>query len=103
MPSKLQIAMAAARPILAHAAGDVAYAVTTAGAGLVALPGEPNAIEEAIRAFLALPIADMQVMGQNARTHFRHNYSPAAGLDRLESMLRATVANAAAPVGMTTR
>ena len=40
MPSKVQLSMAAGRPILAHAAGDVAQVVTDAHAGVSTPPGD---------------------------------------------------------------
>jgi len=87
MPSKVQTSMAAGRPILCHAAGDVAHLVTSSGAGLAAQPGNLASIRHAILAFSRLPDGEMRAMGRRARAYYEKNFSPSAGLDRLESML----------------
>ncbi|MDO5711730.1 MAG: glycosyltransferase family 4 protein, partial [Micrococcales bacterium] len=48
MPSKVQSSLATGRPILAHAAGDVAAVVTRSGAGVAATPGDLPAVRAAI-------------------------------------------------------
>lgn len=90
MPSKVQTSLAAGRPILAHAAGDVADTVVGGGAGVAAPPGNLTATVDAISALVRLPDAELLAMGRRARLHYLEHFSPDAGLDRLESMLFAS-------------
>jgi colanic acid biosynthesis glycosyl transferase WcaI len=87
MPSKVQTSMAAGRPILAHASGDVAAVVTHSGAGMSTRPGDLAATIDTIRALGNLTSDRLLVMGRRARTYYEQNFSPAAGLDRIERML----------------
>ena len=87
MPSKVQTSLAAGRPILAHAAGDVADTVVASGAGVATPPGNMTATVDAISTLAQLSTAELLAMGQRARSHYLEHFSPAAGLDRLESML----------------
>lgn len=87
MPSKVQTSMAAGRPILAHAAGDVAEVVTRSSAGLSTRPGDVAAAARTIRALGSLTSDRLLAMGHSARVHYDQNFSPAAGLDRMEAML----------------
>ncbi len=87
MPSKVQTSMAAGRPILAHAAGDVAEVVTRSGAGLSTRPGDVAAAADTIRALSGVTSDRLLAMGHSARVHYEQNFSPAAGLDRMEAML----------------
>lgn len=88
MPSKVQVALSAGRPILAHAAGDVADEVTTSGAGYATPPGDVDAAVRAIRVLDRLPAESLRAMGRRARSRYEQSYSPEAGLDRLEALLR---------------
>lgn len=87
MPSKVQTAMAAARPVLAHAAGDVADLVTHTGSGVVAPPQNAMGAARAIHAMTHLPAQTLVEMGRRARSHYEANFSPLVGVERLETML----------------
>lgn len=90
MPSKVQVSMAAGRPILAHAAGDVADVVERNGAGRATPPGDVGAASRVVRALASTPAADLRAMGHRARDYYEKNFSPAAGLNQIEAMLIAT-------------
>ena len=87
MPSKVQASMAAGRPILAHASGDVARMVTDSGTGLSCFPGDVEATAEVIRKMAGMTTQDLRAMGRTARAYYQQVFSPTAGLDRLEAML----------------
>ena len=87
MPSKVQTSLAAGRPILAHAAGDVADLVTAAGAGRAVPPGDVAALADAVRSMSALPRHELLAMGRRARACFERDFAKDPGLDRLERLL----------------
>lgn len=89
MPSKVQVALASARPLLVHAAGDVADLVTTTQTGIAAMPGDMNAAIDAINQFASMSPNDRRRMGDRARRSYDELFSSEAGLDRLEDMIRA--------------
>ena len=87
MPSKVQTCMAASRPVLAFAAGDVADLITTSKCGIAVQPGNMAAAIEAILHLGEAPEGKLVEMGQHARVHYETNFAPNVGLDRLESWL----------------
>lgn len=87
MPSKVQSSLAAGRPILAHAAGDVAQVVTGSGAGLAAAPGDLPRVQAAIRELTAAPDDDLTRRGAAGRHYFESHYSPTAGVETLTRLL----------------
>jgi colanic acid biosynthesis glycosyl transferase WcaI len=87
MPSKVQLAMASGRPILAHAAGDVAELVESTQTGIAAPPDDIDATATAIAEFGRMTVGALRAMGTRARRHYESVFSPAAGLDRLEALL----------------
>lgn len=91
MPSKVQASLAAGRPVFAHAAGDAASVVTAAGAGRAAAPGSVEA-RAAVAALAAASDDELRDMGRRARAYYDENFSPEAGLDRLEAALQ-TITN----------
>lgn len=92
MPSKVQSSLAAGRPILAHAAGDVAEVVRRSGAGLTAAPGDLPAVHAAVRELTSATDEQLSAYGAAGRRSFDDHFSPAAGLDALERLLAAAVA-----------
>lgn len=87
MPSKVQSCMAASRPVLASAAGDVADLITASQSGIAVQPGDVTATVEAIRRLNAAPPDKLLGMGRRGRAHYEDNFAPDVGLDRLESWL----------------
>ncbi|HEY5178845.1 MAG TPA: glycosyltransferase family 4 protein [Dermatophilaceae bacterium] len=87
MPSKLQSCMAASRPVLGYAAGDVADLITASQSGIAVQPGDVTAAVEAIRCLSEMPPDKLLEMGRRARVHYEMNFAPNVGLDRLESWL----------------
>lgn len=86
-PSKLQASFAAGRPILAHAAGDVADAVERAGAGIATPPGHRARTIAAIQFLTHCSASELETMGRAARRHHEAHLTPDLALDRLERMI----------------
>lgn len=93
MPSKVQAALAAGRPVLAHAPGDVADLVVDSGAGLAAAPGDISATVSVIRELCAASPEELRRRGRVARRYYDQHFSPEAGARRLEDMLSAAIDN----------
>ena len=87
MPSKVQSSLAAGKPVLVHAAGDVASLVSENGLGAVCQPGDLEETTKAITSLASRPTADLVEMGQRSRAFYTSEFSAGAGLDRLESLL----------------
>lgn len=92
MPSKVQTAMAAARPILVHAGGDAADVVVRAGAGWRASPGSVEELVAAIDDGLDAPSERLSAMGLRSRAVFVDDYSSAVGPPRLAAALEQAMA-----------
>lgn len=88
MPSKTQAALAAGRPLLVAAQGDVAHFVDEAGIGFVADPASSQSIAEAIKQALALGRDGLAVLGQKARATYDESFSAAEGVSRIERLLQ---------------
>jgi glycosyltransferase involved in cell wall biosynthesis len=91
MPSKLQSCMAASRPILACAAGDVADLISASQSGIAVQPGDVPAAVAAIRRLGAAPTDTLLEMGRRGRAHYQINFAPDVGLDRIESWLTGSI------------
>lgn len=87
MPSKVQSSLAAGKPVLAHAAGDVAEVVSANGLGLACQPGDAAATVRAIQGLALLSEAELYATGRRSRAFYTQTFSAEAGLDRLESLL----------------
>lgn len=87
MPSKFQACLAAARPILVHAAGDVADITTAARIGASADPSNPGMAAESIRTLARMPSDQLTQMGNRARELYLSTYTPAVGISRIENLL----------------
>lgn len=83
VPSKLFEIMGCARPVIAALAGEGARIVTDSGSGVVAKPGDPNSIAEAIRDFHAIPASRRAEMGRAGRKFVEANYDRRVIAERL--------------------
>ncbi|WP_241724084.1 glycosyltransferase family 4 protein [Dietzia sp. E1] len=91
MPSKVQAALAAGRPIFAHAMGDAADVVTDSQVGIAANSADQAETVAAIQKLLTLSSQELSEMGSRARKLYEDEYSLKAGALRLESFLEATI------------
>jgi glycosyltransferase involved in cell wall biosynthesis len=83
LPTKILEYMAAGRPVVAAAAGQVAELVESVEAGIVCPPEDGGAVAEAIRR-LAADDAEARRLGQNGRRYVEENLSRRSMVDRLE-------------------
>ena len=79
--------MRAGKPILAHAAGDVAALVTRCGAGVSCRPGDIVDTANTIRRLASLPDEELVGMGAAAWRVYSSQFSSAVGISRLEALL----------------
>lgn len=87
MPSKVQSIMAAGKPLLVSAEGDCAAAVTEAGAGVAAAPGDREALREAVLALAAADAEERREMGRRGRRHYEERMSRGVGSAALRRLL----------------
>ncbi|KAB7743335.1 glycosyltransferase [Nostocoides sp. F2B08] len=92
MPSKVQAALRAGRPILVHGAGDVAALVEDNGAGLACSPSDPNQAAQVIRRLVAASRDELTRMGDAGRHLYASTFCRSEGVTRLESLLLETQA-----------
>jgi colanic acid biosynthesis glycosyl transferase WcaI len=91
LPSKLLEYMAAGRPVVASAAGDVAALLERARGGVVCPPEDAEALAQAIDRLAADP-AWARELGAGGRRYVSAHYSRDAFVDRLEEIMRRTSA-----------
>lgn len=86
MPSKTQSILASGTVALCAAEGDVAAVIESAG-GFTALPGDADAIADAMRQAVALGRDHLEGLGQRARTEYDERFSVARTTDLAEQIL----------------
>jgi len=89
LPSKIQGAFAAGRPVIASVPGDAARVVEESGAGIAVPPEDPAALAAAVREMYALGEVGRKTMADNAAAFYRERFSEAVGLSALEELLTA--------------
>lgn len=77
VPYKVQCYMACGRPILAAIGGEGARVIAESGAGISAPPSQPEELAGTVTRLMALPTAEREAMGKNARAYYETNYSAA--------------------------
>jgi glycosyltransferase involved in cell wall biosynthesis len=87
IPSKLQSYLACGRPIVAAIDGDAAAIVRESGAGVVCVPGDPNALVEAILSVYRLPPAQRDALGRAGSAYYDAHFNRANIVDRFEAIL----------------
>lgn len=87
LPSKIQANLAAGRPIIGAAAGDVADVLRRSGAGLVVPPGDHLALASAVRQLHAEGADALARRSTLARKYYLENFSTQIVGDRLEALL----------------
>jgi glycosyltransferase involved in cell wall biosynthesis len=87
LPTKLLEYMAAGRPVVAAAAGQVADLMTSSGAGISCPPEDSAAVADAIRRLAADP-EEARRMGLQGRRYVEEHLSRVAMVNGLEHELR---------------
>lgn len=89
LPSKLQFYMAVGKPILVAVAGEASDLVVDSQAGLAAQPENPAAIAQAMVDLARAPTADLEAMGNRARTLYEETFAFSKAVDQTEAILTA--------------
>jgi colanic acid biosynthesis glycosyl transferase WcaI len=87
MPSKTQAALAAGRPLVVAADGDVLRVVEEGGAGFTAAAGDVGAICRALEQACELGRSGLAELGARARDYYDRQFSARSGVDRIERLL----------------
>lgn len=88
IPSKLQDALANGVPVIAALPGDAADLVRDGEAGLIAAPGDVDAIEAAFLIAHATDGPQRDRLAANARTVVEQQMHPDVAIDQIEQILR---------------
>lgn len=87
LPAKVQGYMAAGRPILAAANGEVPRVLAEAQCGICVPAEDAGALADAVRAFLARD--DRAALGRLARAYYEEHFDRAVFMERMEDTLAA--------------
>jgi glycosyltransferase involved in cell wall biosynthesis len=82
IPAKTQAYLAAGKAILMAVPGDASRLVLESNAGVCAEPSNARSIADAIQKLAALPISELQKMGENGRTFYWKSMSLDVGARR---------------------
>lgn len=94
IPHKTLTYMAAGKPILAAAEGDVADLIRLSDCGLVSQPSDGAALAHRVLELIALPAAERAAMGQRGRATACQTFAREILIQRLGQMLQATTRSA---------
>lgn len=98
IPSKIFEIMACERPLVASLEGEAARIITDSRGGVLASPGNPASIADAIATVLALPAAERREMGRRAREHVVAYFDRTRLADRYFETLTRLVGHLPTPV-----
>ena len=87
LPGKVQTYMAAGKPILGAANGEIPWAIEQAKCGFCAAAGDAEGLAEAVKQFLALE--NREKLGENARAFYQENFTREHFMEQLEKELEA--------------
>lgn len=85
LPRKAQTYMAAGKPIIGAANGEISHVIEEAACGFCANAEDPQGLADAVLKFLQYP--DKFQLGYNARAYYERNFSRQKFMDRLEAAL----------------
>jgi glycosyltransferase involved in cell wall biosynthesis/ribosomal protein S18 acetylase RimI-like enzyme len=92
IPHKIFTYLASGKPILAAMEGDARGVVESARAGLCCPPGNPRALADTVRAFLAMEAREVAELGANGRRAALEHYSRRGVMRRIADMVEEMVA-----------
>lgn len=87
IPSKLQAALSAGKPVISSVPGDVTRLIDENGLGLTSDPEVPESLAAALRAAAALPAEERQAMSRRARDYYVKTMSKESSVTHIESVL----------------
>lgn len=85
LPAKVQSYMAAGKPVLAAANGEIPQVLRAANCGYCAPAGDAKAFADAVEQFLNC--SDPAALGKNARTYYENHFTKAKFMNTLEQEL----------------
>ena len=85
LPRKAQTYMAAGKPIIGAASGEIARVIEKAGCGFCANAEDSQGLADAVLKFVQYP--DKLQLGHNAKAYYERNFSREKFMDRLEAAL----------------
>lgn len=86
LPGKVQTYMAAGKPIIAAADGEIPVVIEASGCGICARAGEAVGLAEAVREFLNC--GDRVQFGKNARAYYEKYFARDIFMEKLEAELQ---------------
>lgn len=87
LPAKVQSYMAAGKPVIAAANGEIPQVIADAGCGYCAPAEDSTAFAQAVRQFLDSP--QKHTLGQNARSYYEKHFTREQFMETLERELEA--------------
>ena len=87
LPGKLQSYMAAGKPILVAANGEIPTVVREASCGICVSAEDHDALALAVREFCRLPKEKREELGQNAEQFYREHFSKAVFFEKVDELL----------------
>lgn len=85
LPAKVQSYMAAGKPIIAAARGEIPKVIAASGCGFCAAAEDSSGLADAVTDFLRCD--NREVLGLNARKYYENNFSRNQFMNRLENEL----------------
>jgi glycosyltransferase involved in cell wall biosynthesis len=76
IPSKIQVYLAAGKPIIASLDGEGALVVEESGAGVACSAEDATALSQAILKLHAMPAQKLELMGQKGIEYYQHHFEP---------------------------
>lgn len=87
LPGKMQAYMAAGKPVIGAADGEIELVIRQAGNGFCGAAEDAQVLAENVLRFLQ---ADAKALGENSLSYYQQHFSKEAFLERLEETLRDT-------------
>lgn len=85
LPAKVQTYMAAGKPVIAAASGEIKNVINAANCGFCAEAEDSQGLANAIKEFLAYPEKD--ILAKNAKEYYNENFTKKLFMDKLENEL----------------
>jgi glycosyltransferase involved in cell wall biosynthesis len=87
LPGKVQSYMAAGKPIIAAANGEIQHIIADSGCGYCAAAEDAQGLADAVSLFLKCE--NRTALGSNARRYYKENFTREKFMDNMESALHA--------------
>jgi glycosyltransferase involved in cell wall biosynthesis len=91
LPSKVQAALCAGRPVIGVVPGDAARLIETSGAGQAVAPGDAGALAAAVARLHSLGAPAREAMGRAGRRYYLDNLGERVGSAALSGLLESAV------------